>query len=105
LFAAAGIEVEAVDAADSMVVLGQTVRVATIGHLIAFKLVSRDDQRRPQDVLDLHALAAAAVEEDWQAAAAAVKLITDRGFGRKRDLAGALAEWRATARVVKDDDK
>ena len=98
LFAAAGIEVEAVAAADPMTVLGQRVRVATIGHLIAFKLVSRDDKLRPQDVLDLHALTAAADTEDWQVAEATVRLIEHRGFGRSRDLHAALVEWRASSR-------
>ncbi|WP_245655246.1 hypothetical protein [Nocardia coubleae] len=50
------------------------------------KLLSRDDNTRPQDLADLHELIAAATEHDIQEARNAVRLITERGFHRGRDL-------------------
>jgi hypothetical protein len=57
LFASSGIEREVARAADSLEILaGLRVPVARIGHLIALKLLARDDRRRPQDLDDLRAL-------------------------------------------------
>lgn len=56
LFASSGIEAEIVSAADRLeLVAGTTVPVATVAHLIAMKILSRDDRRRPQDRVDLSA--------------------------------------------------
>jgi hypothetical protein len=62
------------------------VPVASVGHLLALKILSRDDGRRPNDLADLHALLSVATPEDIETARAAVSLITDRGFNRERDL-------------------
>jgi hypothetical protein len=94
LFASSGIEAEIVGAAESMTVLGQHVRVATIGHLIALKLLARDDKLRPQDRVDLQALAAVATAREWRRAATAVALIESRGFARRRKLGVALERLR-----------
>ncbi|MFD4433469.1 hypothetical protein [Nocardia sp. NPDC058497] len=64
--------------------------MATTGYHIALKLLSRDDDTRPQDLADLHELLAAATERDLQVARSAVRLITDRGFHRGRDLEKSL---------------
>ena len=95
LFASSGIEPELVTAADRMIVLGRRVAVATVGHLIALKLLARDDEHRPQDRVDLRALSVVATEREWRRAATAVKLIEKRGFARKRDLQAALVRLRA----------
>ena len=71
------------------------VPVARLGHLIAMKLLARDDRRRPADADDLRGLAAAAEESDWATATSAIRLIVERGFHRNRDLARALAELRS----------
>ena len=95
LFAACGIEVEVVRASEpTEVVAGLVADVAQVGHLIAMKLVSRDDERRPQDRADLAALAKVADLAEWARAEQAVRLIEERGFARKRDLTAALTEWR-----------
>jgi hypothetical protein len=95
LFAACGIEAEVVAAAEPIeVVSGLTANVARVGHLIAMKLVSRDAKTRPQDHLDLLALAAVASPVEWTRAEQAVQLIEERGFARKRDLRAALSELR-----------
>ncbi|MDQ3468380.1 MAG: nucleotidyl transferase AbiEii/AbiGii toxin family protein [Actinomycetota bacterium] len=95
LFASCGIEPEIVAAAtDLEVVGGLMVPVASTGHLIAMKLLARDDRRRPADADDLRGLAEVAEEKDWTVAATAVALIDERGFARGRDLVDALARLR-----------
>ena len=87
LFASSGIEPEIVAAADSIEVIeGLAVRVATIPHLIATKVLSRDDERRPQDRIDLLALLKAASKDDLSTAQEALLKIQARGFHRGRDL-------------------
>jgi predicted nucleotidyltransferase len=104
LFAATGIENEIVEAAEPVELgNGLVTEVARVGHLIAMKLVARDDERRPQDQVDLVALSKVADETEWARAEAAVRLIRKRGFGGSRDLAAALAEWRERARVIRSD--
>ena len=90
LFASSGIEPEIAAAAELVeIVPGLTVPTATTGHLIALKLLARDDHR-PQDVTDLRLLAAAASDTDRDTARQAVQLIEARGFSRDRDLLAAL---------------
>lgn len=87
LFASCGIEPEIVDLATEIEVLPDlVVPVASIGHLMAMKLLARDDRHRPADADDLRALASIADEDDWRVAANAVRLITERGYDRGRDL-------------------
>lgn len=91
LFASSGIEAEVCDGADRLeVVEGIVAPVASAGHLIAMKLLSRDDDARPQDVIDLRALLQVASESDLAVARTAVDLIEGRGCARGRDLAAAL---------------
>jgi predicted nucleotidyltransferase len=91
LFASSGIEPEIVAAAESILVLpGLMVSVAQVGHLIALKLLARNDETRPQDAIDLRALKSAATPNDIESARAAVRLIAKRGFARGRDLEAAL---------------
>jgi predicted nucleotidyltransferase len=94
LFASSGIEPEVVRAADlTEIVPGLSVPIATTGHLIALKLLARDDQARPQDLADLRALRAVATPADLSAAIEAVRLISARGFDRGRDLTAALKDF------------
>ena len=91
LFASSGIEAEIVAEAETIELLPRLpMRVATVGHLIALKLLSRDDEKRPQDAVDLRALLRVASEADLRGARLAIAAIADRGYGRGRDLAGAL---------------
>jgi hypothetical protein len=93
LFASSGIEAEIVAAAENLeIVPGLTLPVATTGHLIALKLLARDDVSRPQDLADLHGLLEAATSDDIGQAEEAVRLITERGFNRERDLLTSLHE-------------
>lgn len=57
-----------------------------MGHLIALKLLARDDEHRPQDVGDLRALVGVAAATDLELAALAVTQISERGYARGRDL-------------------
>jgi predicted nucleotidyltransferase len=86
LFASSGIEDQIVAQADRLEMWpGCVVPVASIGHLVALKLLSRDD-RRLQDQLDLQALLAVATTTDLEEARQAATMIVARGFGRGRDL-------------------
>jgi hypothetical protein len=69
--------------------------VARTGHLIALKLLARDDESRPQDLADLRTLRAAAMPDDLAIASAAVHLIMERGYNRDRDLVSLLADLAA----------
>ncbi|MEQ1872623.1 MAG: nucleotidyl transferase AbiEii/AbiGii toxin family protein [Ilumatobacteraceae bacterium] len=96
LFSSSGIEREIVASAEQIDVMnGVVLPVASVGHLIAMKLLARDDRRRPNDADDLRALAQVATEGDWSAAAEAVALIETRGFNRERDLKSALSALRS----------
>lgn len=87
LVASSGAEVEIVAAAEDLEVFpGFRVPVARIGDLIAMKVLSRDDDRRPQDSADLRALFHAANAEDLRQARLTLERIRSRGFHRDRDL-------------------
>lgn len=97
LFASSGVEAEIVAAAEPLELLpGLMVPVATTGHLIAVKVLARDDDRRPQDLADLRALVTAASANDVELARTTVRRITERGFNRGRDLDAALAALLGT---------
>lgn len=71
-----------------------TARLAPPGHLVALKLLARDDETRPQDAADLRALTAVAGADDLALAREAVGLVEARGHHRDRDLVAALADLR-----------
>ena len=91
LFASSGIETEIVTEAEVLELLPRlSMRVATTGHLIALKVLSRDDVTRPQDLVDLRALLGIASEAELARARHALTLIASRGFHRGRDLVAAM---------------
>jgi predicted nucleotidyltransferase len=93
LFASSGIEPEIAQAAEVLEITpGLVVPVATTGHLIAIKILARDDATRPQDLADLRALLRSASPADLSVAREAAALIEARGFNRGRDLRKALDE-------------
>lgn len=93
LFASSGIEPEIAEAAEVLEILpGLRVPVASAGHLLALKLLSRDDRTRPQDRIDLGALLRVATPADLDEARHSVALIHARGFQRERDLSRDLEQ-------------
>jgi predicted nucleotidyltransferase len=91
LFASSGIEAEVCTEAERLQVFpGCSVPVARLHHLIALKLLARDDRTRPQDAGDLRQLLAEAEPSDIEGARTAVQMIEARGFNRGRDLRKAL---------------
>jgi predicted nucleotidyltransferase len=99
LFASSGIEPEVAQAAETLeITAGLRLPVATVGHLIALKILARDDTTRPQDLADLRALLAVASPADMAMARESVALIEARGFNRRRALRGALEELVAELR-------
>lgn len=93
MFASSGIESEIITASELLeIVPGLPVRVACIEHLIALKVLARDDKTRPQDIIDLRSLLAAAQPNQIDAARSALNLITQRGFNRNKHLIADLEE-------------
>jgi predicted nucleotidyltransferase len=91
LFASSGIEKEVVqDAVNVEIFGGVKIPVAALPHLIALKILARDDRTRPQDYDDLVALARRASHVETIHARSLLALIAGRGFNRGRDLDGAL---------------
>ncbi|MGH8932783.1 MAG: nucleotidyl transferase AbiEii/AbiGii toxin family protein [Egibacteraceae bacterium] len=91
LFASSGIEADVVAAAEPLEVLpGVIVPVARTGHLIALKLLARDDDRRPQDSVDLWVLVMVADDDQRALAEEACTAIMARGFARGRVLVADL---------------
>jgi hypothetical protein len=93
LFASSGIENEIVADAEPIELLpGLTLGVARTGHLIALKVLSRDDLRRPLDRADLRALLLVSSDVELARARDALALIAARGYHRGRSL---IAEFNA----------
>jgi hypothetical protein len=87
LFASSGIEPEVVADAEPIELLPSlTMGVARTGHLIALKILSRDDAGRPQDLVDLRALLRVASPSELERARDSLALIAARGYHRGRDL-------------------
>lgn len=94
LFASTGIEAEVVARAEPLAVLpGLVVPVASLGHLIAMKVLSHDAERRPRDAEDLLSLLAVSRTQDLVEACEALALIAARGFDRGKDLEAELARF------------
>ena len=94
LFASSGIEAEIAQAAEAVEITpGLNVPLATAGHLIALKILARDDLGRPQDAADLRAFRSVARREDLALAEEAIVLIDARRFSRGRDLRRAFADF------------
>jgi predicted nucleotidyltransferase len=87
LFASSGIEPEVVADAELIELLPNLrIGVARTGHLIALKVLSRDDLSRPQDQVDLRALLRVASPAEVRRARDSLALIAARGYHRGRDL-------------------
>jgi hypothetical protein len=94
LFASSGIEPELVASAIATELFpGLVMPVATVGHLLALKVLSVTDER-PQDLVDIRSLLAIAREADVDEARRALELIDRRGFGRSKRLIQELGRWR-----------
>lgn len=96
LFASSGIEDLVVAQARPLEILPVLILpVARPGHLLALKVLARDDRRRPHDVDDLRSLLAEASRTELRAAGEALDAITSRGFHRRRNLRAAWERARA----------
>jgi len=87
LCASSGIEAETVEAAEPLELMaGLVVPVARAAHLVVLKLLSRDDEKRPQDAMDLRALRPTLSAGDEAEVCRLAGLVGQRGFDRGRDL-------------------
>lgn len=92
LFASSGIESSVVLRSEVLEVFPDIrLPVASLGDLIAMKVLARDDQTRPQDRLDLKALLGQASEQDLRIARQALDEISALGYNRGRLLEAELA--------------
>jgi len=90
LFASSGIEAETVaDAKVIEVLAGLFMPVATIPTLLALKVLSWSE-RRPRDAEDIQAMVREAAPAELDLVPPLLRLITERGFARTKDLQ---AEW------------
>jgi predicted nucleotidyltransferase len=93
LFASSGIEREVVAGAERIELLPNlSIGVAQTGHLIALKVLSRDDVTRPQDLVDLRALLRVASPTELARARESLALIAARGYHRGRDLVSEMKQ-------------
>ncbi len=91
IFATCGVESEIVRSSTSVKVMANlTLNVANIAHLIAMKILSEDPDNRPKDSQDLVSLLAVATKSELVETKRLLKLITKRGFNRKKRLLVAL---------------
>lgn len=75
------------------IVAGLRVPVAGPAELVVLKLLSRDDDTRPQDAADLVALRSVLTERDATRVRQLAALVTARGFDRERDLVDLAQEY------------
>jgi len=93
LFYTSSIEFEIVEAAEHIEVLpGVVVPVARVPHLLAMKVLARDDRTRPQDWDDLMALLAVASSSDIELAKELLRTIESRGADRGRALSSSFEQ-------------
>lgn len=86
LFASSGIETEIAAASEKLEVMpGVIVPVASAGHLLALKVLSRAESR-PQDAADIESLRRVASGADRNSAREAARAIAARGFSRGKNL-------------------
>ncbi len=98
LFASSGIEAEVVEAAERLeLVAGVPAPVARTGHLLAMKVLARNDATRPQDRLDLAGLLGVTGPAELKRCRQSLQLMMDRGYSRGRrlleELDAALTEF------------
>jgi hypothetical protein len=103
LFASCGIEPEIVMAADTLeIARGLRMPVARSVHLIAMKVLSQSSARM-QDQIDLMNLIRDLSEDELEDAREALRLMTERGFNRDRDLLASLEEFIHRVRSYVDE--
>lgn len=99
LFASSGIEADLTKNAERLEILPDcTVPVASVGYLLALKVLAQDDRSRPQDSDDIRALLAEATAQDIEEAKAAICSIEQRGFNRNRQLMKTFNEMLENSR-------
>jgi hypothetical protein len=98
LFASSGLERELVAEAEAIEILpGVIAPTARAGHLLALKVLARDDARRPQDRVDAVALIRVAGPADLELARRSLGLVTSRGYHRGKDLLAELDDLLRSA--------
>ena len=97
LFCATGIEEEIVEAAQPISFGNTRIPVASLGHLVAMKVLSAGPGR-PQDEIDLMSLLPEASQLDIEEATEALNLMATRGFTNDKDLLDELHRYQELSR-------
>lgn len=93
LTSSSGIEREVVESSQPIEVFpGLLIPIAIMGHLIAMKVLSENEEDRSKDRMDLKNLLKVAEPNDLEIAKEALLLIEERGFSRGKDLMQSLAD-------------
>jgi len=93
LFASSGIEKEICQDAELLECFPKVfIPVADVEHLLALKILARDDESRPQDHADIQALLRVMSHEECIKTKALLHLISSRGYNRNRNLQALLEE-------------
>ncbi len=101
LFCSSGVEPEIVAAAEVLDLAGGLrAPVATGGHLVAMKVLSEHNQRRPNDHDDILVLLREP-ETDIDQARALLRLMESRGHHRGKDLVARLSYFVGDAEIDK----
>lgn len=101
LMCSSGIEEDVVNGSTLVEVFpGQSIPVASRGHLMALKILARDATRRPQDQLDLVVMYQRSTQADREQTAQALTDIAARGFARERNLLAAWQEFLSSQGAV-----
>lgn len=96
LVSACGIEQDIVANSSTIEILpGLSLPVASLGHLIAMKVLSQNSFERLQDRVDLLALLRSANQQDRNMVERSLKEIANRGFSEGRNLVAELHEIEA----------
>lgn len=95
LFASSGIEPEVVAEAERVRIATElVVPIARLGHLLAMKILSRDDRLRPQDLIDIRNILAVAPPQEIERARDSLRLIAERGYQRGKELVKELDQLK-----------
>ncbi len=87
LFASSGIEPEIVNQADRLRISAVLeAPVARLGHLLALKLLLRNNQSRPQDSADIASLLREATSDELTICREAINLVETRGYACDKQL-------------------
>ena len=93
LFNTCGIETEIIKSSKELELIpGLSLRIASLGHILAMKILSQNKTDRVRDRTDIYNLLKSGTAEDIALSRVALSLITKKGLNRGKDLLSDL-DW------------